>query len=89
MALLHHRAVTGVRSTTPQYEARSWLLSHYIEFLGVLRINTLHKPKITFATSDGYSLHTSYVNSLEVRLTNASLLLNQFDLSVITYILRA
>ena len=42
MALLHRRAVTGIRSTTPEYEAGSWLLSHYIEFLGALQIILLH-----------------------------------------------
>ena len=74
MALQPRRAVTGIRSTTPEYEARSWLLSHYIEFLGTLRIIMLNKPTSKFATSVRYSLRTNYVSSLEVRIANTPLL---------------
>jgi hypothetical protein len=89
MALLHRRAVTGIRSTAPEYEACSWLLSHYIEILGELRIIMLYKPISTFATSVRYSLHTNYESSLEVRIAKTPLLLSQFDLSIIPYISRA
>ena len=72
MALLNRRAVTGIRSTTPEYEARSWLLSRYIEFLGALRIITLHKLTSTFATCVRCSSQRSYESSLEVRVANTA-----------------
>jgi len=89
MAQLHRRAVTGIRSTTLEYEAHGLLLSRYMEFQGALRIIMLHKLTSTFATSVRCSAHFNYVSSLEVHIANTPLSLGRFDLSIIPYISRA